>query len=703
MADSFSTPFQLQAGRHCKRILQGNRGCFLIDGADYFGDLASRLRSARRLVWIIGWDLHSRMILARDPLEKEAHTLGDYLETLLNRQSDLHIYILVWHSPFLFGIQREKLLAVRLGLTSHPRLHFAFDEELPVGASHHQKLVVIDNCTAYCGGIDLTGGRWDTSAHQHNEPGRRDPDGKPYGPFHDCMIRVDGEVAADLGDMARERWERALTGEEPIDLDRHVPFSDSNVSWDFENAALGIVRTYPAYKDQLEIRETEATYLDMIHSARELIYIENQYFTYQPVMEALRERLQDPNGPTVIAVVSVADHGWLEKNTMGLLLDYWASVLSQVDPGGRFGVFHPIVPGMDAEQYTTHIKVMIIDNQAILVGSANLNGRSMGLDTECGLVMVAGDRDDIKSCIEKMRTRLVIEHLGLKEQDPALNLPTGQALLKMIHSHEGRGRCLGSHPIKDLEEIGRTVAESGHLDPDNPLAAERMADHMNRQTRLIRRRVFSNPLFIPGILMGVIIACYALWMAVSLPLGIPETIKEPFLSHPWTSVVVFGVYLLASVFLIPVLLLILATAILFPVPWACFYALTGSLGNATLGYVVGRLLGEAWFKKHIATSVSKRSRYLNKEGFLAFLLLRMIPFAPFSTVNYLCGAYGFKFGPYLAGTALGMIPVTTAIILFAKSLVIWLNDFSLGSGLVFAMAVMVLAGSVYWLKHRFLD
>lgn len=701
MTDSLSIPFQLQAGRHCERILQGNRGRLLIDGADYFGDLASRLRSARRLVWIIGWDLHSRMILARDPLEKGAPALGDYLETLLARQSDLHIYVLVWHSPLLFGIQREKLLAVRLGFTSHPRLHFAFDAELPAGASHHQKLVVIDNYTAYCGGIDLAAGRWDTSAHQPDEPGRRDPKGKPTGPFHDCMLRVDGEAAADLGNVARERWQRALTGEEPIDLDRNVSFSDSGASWDFKNAAMGIVRTYPTYREQLEVRETEATYLDMIRSARELIYIENQYFTYQPVMEVIRERLQDPNGPAVIAVVSAAEHGWLEKNTMGLLLDYWAAALSQADPGGRFGVFHPMVPGVEAEQYTIHMKLLIIDNQAILVGSANLNGRSMGLDTECGLAMAADGRDDMRSFIERVRVRLVAEHLGLKGRE-AINVPTGQSLLKMIRSHEGSGRCLRSHPVKDLEEIEKTVAESGLLDPDNPLAAERMADHMSRKTQPIRRRVFNDPLFIPGIIMGVVIACYALWTAMPLPPGIADTTKGPILPHLWTSTVVVGVYLSASVFLIPVLLLTFATAILFPVPWVCIYAMTGLLGNAIVGYVVGCLLGEGWLKKHFTTGVPKLSRYLKKEGILAFLLLRMIPFAPFGSVNFLCGAYRFRFGPYFAGTVLGMIPGTTAIILFAKSLVTWLGDPSPGSGLVFVVALTAISGSGFWLRRRFL-
>jgi phosphatidylserine/phosphatidylglycerophosphate/cardiolipin synthase-like enzyme len=50
-------------------------------------------------------------------------------------------------------------------------------------ASHHQKLVVIDDRVAFVGGIDLSRWRWDTPEHKPDDPRRRDPNGKPYRDF----------------------------------------------------------------------------------------------------------------------------------------------------------------------------------------------------------------------------------------------------------------------------------------------------------------------------------------------------------------------------------------------------------------------------------------------------------------------------------------------------------------------------------------
>ncbi|MFD0464813.1 hypothetical protein ACFQY9_26225 [Microvirga aerilata] len=40
----------------------------------------------------------------------------------------------------------------------------------PPGAAHHHKIVVIDDAVAFCGGIDMTGDRWDTPEHRDNAP-----------------------------------------------------------------------------------------------------------------------------------------------------------------------------------------------------------------------------------------------------------------------------------------------------------------------------------------------------------------------------------------------------------------------------------------------------------------------------------------------------------------------------------------------------
>ena len=106
-------------------------------------------------------------------------------------------------------VEYDKLLpALKLRMQAPPRFHFRLDGMHPKGASHHQKMVVVDDAVAFVGGIDLSRWRWDTPSHQPDDPRRIDPDGRPYPPFHDMMMMVEGEVAERLGELARERWRR---------------------------------------------------------------------------------------------------------------------------------------------------------------------------------------------------------------------------------------------------------------------------------------------------------------------------------------------------------------------------------------------------------------------------------------------------------------------------------------------------------------
>ena len=62
-----------------------------------------------------------------------------------------------------------------LKMKAHPRIHVSFDHSHPVGACHHQKIVVIDDSIAFCGGIDITIGRWDTREHLGKDRRRNSP------------------------------------------------------------------------------------------------------------------------------------------------------------------------------------------------------------------------------------------------------------------------------------------------------------------------------------------------------------------------------------------------------------------------------------------------------------------------------------------------------------------------------------------------
>ena len=96
-------------------------------------------------------------------------------QPLARRRRDLHIYVLDWDFPMIYADDREAPIKVRLGWgwKPHRRVHLEFDNTHPPGGSHHQKIVVIDDAIAFCGGFDLTCQRWDTPRmHPANPTGR---------------------------------------------------------------------------------------------------------------------------------------------------------------------------------------------------------------------------------------------------------------------------------------------------------------------------------------------------------------------------------------------------------------------------------------------------------------------------------------------------------------------------------------------------
>lgn len=52
-------------GRNCWRIAHASRVTFLIDASAYFAAFAQAVENARRSIFILAWDIHSRAAPAR--------------------------------------------------------------------------------------------------------------------------------------------------------------------------------------------------------------------------------------------------------------------------------------------------------------------------------------------------------------------------------------------------------------------------------------------------------------------------------------------------------------------------------------------------------------------------------------------------------------------------------------------------------------
>ena len=103
--------------------------------------------------------------------------LGDLLLEAVRRNRRLRVSVLSWDFAVVFALDREVLPLYRLPWKSHRRLRMVLDADHPPAASHHQKVVVVDDRVAYCGGIDVTTSRWDTREHPADPSSRLNPRG----------------------------------------------------------------------------------------------------------------------------------------------------------------------------------------------------------------------------------------------------------------------------------------------------------------------------------------------------------------------------------------------------------------------------------------------------------------------------------------------------------------------------------------------
>ena len=471
---------------NCQRVARARRASLLIDGEAYFRAFAHAALRARSSIVLVGWDFHTQTRLHLN-LGGVPDLLGDFLHFLLERNRRLKIFILAWDYPLVFGLGRERPIGSDGGWQPHARLRVHYDSNCPLGAALHQKIVVIDGAVAFCGGMDLTNSRWDTPAHLPRNPRRTNVgDFEPYGPMHDTMLVVDSGAAHALLDVVRKRWRVATHHRLPISTSSRDAWPES-VAVDFRDVEVGVARTLPASRRKDAVKEVERLYLDMIAAARRYIYIENQYFTARVLGDALAARLAEADGPEVIVVSRLSSNGWLEAPTMSALRTLLLKKLRDADAHGRFRAWFPTVHG---ECCDVHSKLMLVDDEWLRVGSSNFASRSMGLDTECDLVIAAGNSTQAREALIRARNALLGEHLGVaamdfqRALDAAGSVGAAVQYLAQESGAQESGRTL--RPFKDLDEpsTAALALAQGVTDPDRPVCLDELMAGLERAAGL---------------------------------------------------------------------------------------------------------------------------------------------------------------------------------------------------------------------------
>ena len=701
---------------NCWQLSAGNDARLLVDAAPYFEDLYYELKCAQRSILILGWDFDSRISLIPGKA-----SLAHFLNELCEAQDDLEIFILSWDYVALYAFDRQPFPNLTYATKAHKRISFKLDGVHPLGGSHHQKVVVIDDRIAYCGGLDITSRRWDTNEHQPDSKERLDPNGKPYDPFHDGMMKVGGPIALQLGLMARERWRRASQIPVPDAIQdeaesgdtsrpqkkstlkngRALPVSRGKMSqddaqqgddpqredsqredsqsrdtasdestkteqapgtshpWEVRGATIALSRTDPAHLDHQERREIESLFCELIEAATQYVYIENQYFASTSIASTIMKSLQQPRGPEIIVVLPAKQEGWMEDRTMGAMRNKLMSQVFEADRYQRFGAFHPRIRGV-GDKLTVHTKLMVIDDRYIMVGSANLNNRSMGLDTEANLTIDSSSRPEHQPAISHFLTRLLGEHLGLTHDEVDERRSRYDSVLKTIRSRKRGGRRLGGYRTRQNDWLREMFIDLEFLDPPRPISAERQFDRALGAVKGLSLRMPGKILAVLGLFIGLLALGAAAWdimpSRIAGDLNWLHQMTKVFPYHETSPALIVSLYIVASLLFIPLALAVLTTAAALDLYQAIFYGWGGGLLYATISYGMGQVLGRSIVERYIYANVGYLGRRLAGRGVLPIVYTHLFHWVPFAFASLAAGACNIGWRRFLLGTFIGIIP-----------------------------------------------
>jgi len=397
------------------KTAKADRAALLIDMEAYFDAAMDAMSRAKHSVHLLNWAFEANTLFHPEPGGggPDSDRIGNFLIALA-KNPDLDVRVLCWKSAMPVAATQHFFPFVDRRVFAGTKVKFVLDGKMPVGACHHQKMIVIDDAIAFCGGGDIGPDRWDTPEHLDDNPRREKTrrDNKCFDSRHEVMGLVDGDAAVALGELFRDRWLRA-TGETlqacpPV----RRPKWPGKIPPAFANVDVGVSRTSAAWRKHPEVRENEALHVASIRAAKSCIYMENQYFTSPLIAAELAKRLKEPKGPEVIIVSTEHSPSYFDQLTMDRTRLTFIKTLKDADKHGRFHAYSPVTTlGLTI---IVHAKLTIIDDVLLRIGSANINNRSMGFDTECDMSLEASSAAN-RAEITRLRNKLLAHWLGCVE------------------------------------------------------------------------------------------------------------------------------------------------------------------------------------------------------------------------------------------------------------------------------------------------
>jgi uncharacterized membrane protein YdjX (TVP38/TMEM64 family) len=148
------------------------------------------------------------------------------------------------------------------------------------------------------------------------------------------------------------------------------------------------------------------------------------------------------------------------------------------------------------------------------------------------------------------------------------------------------------------------------------------------------------------------------WRTVFDPVGITTAIGH----YPAAPLGFLAAHIAASLVFVPRTLLAVVAGLLFGTGWGIVWAELGSVAGATAGFLLARYVSSGLIDFQQGSRVRSLSGWVERGGWRAVALLRLIPIMPHSIANYGLGLTALPLGGYAFGSLIGQLPLTIAYV-----------------------------------------
>lgn len=159
----------------------------------------------------------------------------------------------------------------------------------------------------------------------------------------------------------------------------------------------------------------------------------------------------------------------------------------------------------------------------------------------------------------------------------------------------------------------------------------------------------------------------------------------------WSVPALIGVFCLGAYLGVPQFVLMAGAVAAFGPVWGFGWGWVATLCSGSLTFWTGRLGGEALFRRYAGARANQVSAFLGRNGFVASLLIRLVPTAPFIVVNMAFGVSRARFLAFLGGLGIGALPKLALVAFAGQGLV------SAGQGATAFALGLVAAAIAIWL------